>query len=83
MACKDFSTDNLNLISAVSRLHLFLNFGRIPSCKHICALWRIYFNGKFEDCSKEALKELIQQDESDDEEGHALDWNLSHPTIGF
>ena len=26
---------DLSLISAVSRLHLFLNFGRIPSCKHI------------------------------------------------
>ena len=67
MACKDVSTDSLNLISVVSRLHLFLNFGRIPGCKHICALRRIYFNGKFEDCTEEVLKELIPQDESDDE----------------
>ena len=42
---------NLNLISAVSRLHLFLNFGRIPSCKHISALWRICWS-KFEDCTE-------------------------------
>ena len=31
---------NLNLISTVSLLHLFLNFGRIPSWKHISALCR-------------------------------------------
>ena len=35
-------------------------------------------DGKFEDCTEEVLQELIQQDESDDEEqGHALNWNLS------
>ena len=28
----------------------------------------IYVDGKFEDCTEEVLQELIQQDESDDEE---------------
>ena len=28
----------------------------------------IYVDGKFEDCTEEGLQELIQQDESDDEE---------------
>ena len=31
---------NLNLISTVSRLHFFLNFGLIPSCTHISASCR-------------------------------------------
>ena len=71
MACKGFSTDGPEQTSIWSVL--FLNsicFWTSARCKvvNISVLYEEYVDGKFEACTEEVLQELIQQDESHDEE---------------
>ena len=73
VACKGLSTDSLKLIPISSVLFpnsiCFRTSAEYQVIKtYLCFMNDICVNGKFEDCIEEVLQELIQQDESNDEE---------------